>query len=94
MGFGFQRNDRFEITFCIISRNVGPFRGKLLHYRPLNKGHIIFIGRYNIIRVLLRCFFNELKKRYRLLHAIDDEAAIKYFVAAMFRIYLRKAEHL
>src|SRR5690606_18530087 len=88
MGFRLQRDDSVDLTgfekVCLMLR----IRSKLLHFWSADKGHIVFVRRSNPVRVLLRSFFDQLKKRLRLLFPIDDKGTIEDLVAAVLGVYL------
>ena len=42
---------------------MGTMRIELLHTRAFNESYIIFISRYDIVRILLACFFDHLEQR-------------------------------
>lgn len=57
MGFGFQGDNTLDVLYL---EEVGlgvVCRGKLLDNRTFGKGNIIFIGRYNLVRIFLSGFF-------------------------------------
>ena len=83
MCFGFQRDNAlyfldFEIVTCAL---VG--RCKLLNDRALGKSYVVFIGRKNLIGVLLGGLFNHVEKRRLLFFAVNYKLTTEYFVATM-----------
>ena len=56
---------------------------KLLYYRALCKGYVIFIRRDYLVGILLCCTLNHLEKRRGHLLPVDDECSAKDFVTAV-----------
>ena len=52
MCFRFQRDHSLDVFNCEIIRFVAALRSKLFYDRTIVEGHIIFISRYQFIRVL------------------------------------------
>ena len=69
-------------------------RGKLLDHRAGIESHIVLVGRYQAVGVVLRCLLDELEERALFLLSVDDKHAVEDFVAAVLRVYLRETEHL
>ena len=91
---GFDRNHALEILDAIVIRRIRRRGGELLHHGTLQESAVIFISRYDTTRVGLCRLFNQAEEGRRHLFAVDDEQAVENLVPAMFRIDLRKAEHL
>ena len=94
MGFGFQGDNTLDVLYL---EEVGlgvVCRGKLLDNRTFGKGNIIFIGRYNLVRIFLSGLFNHLEEGRFLLHSVDDKCAAENFVTAVLGVDLRKTEYL
>ena len=94
VGFGFQGDNTLDVLYL---EEVGlgvVCRGKLLDNRTFGKGNIIFIGRYNLVRIFLSGFFYHLEEGRFLLHSVDDECAAENFVTAVLGVDLRKTEYL
>ena len=94
MGLSLQRDDALNVLHAepVGSRLVG--RSKLLHHGTLCKGHVVLVGRQDLVGVLLCGFLNHGKEaRFHLL-AVDDERAAEDLVAAVLRVNLGEAEDL
>ena len=66
---------------------------ELLDDGSFAKGNVILIGRYDVVRVLLRCPLYHLEKGGLFLFAVDDECAAEYLMAAVLAVYLGKSEY-
>ena len=67
-------------------------RGKLLDDGSFGKGHVILVGGYDFVGILLGGLLDHLEEGRLLLLAVDDERAAEYLVAAMLGVNLCKAE--
>ena len=94
VGFSFQRKHRFNIGYLEIVWFILGIRGKLFNDRSLYKGAIILVGRDHVVGIGCSGAFDQLEQGGFFLLAVDDKGAIEYFVPAMFRVYLGKAEDL
>ena len=69
-------------------------RSKLLDDGPLCKSHIILVGRYYAIGILVCGTLNHCKERRWHLLAVDNECTTENLMATVLRVYLSKAEYL
>ena len=93
MGFGFQGDNTLDVFYL---EEVGfgvVCRCKLLDNRTFGKGYVVFVGRYNLVRILLGGFLNHLEEGRFLFHSVDDKCTAEDFVAAVLGIDLCKAEY-
>ena len=66
---------------------------ELLYNGAFGKGHIVLVGRDDMMGVLLGGLLDHLEEAAFLLFAVDDEGAAENLVAAVFAVDLCKAEH-
>ena len=93
MGFGFQGNNALDV-FYLEEVGLGVVcRCKLLDNRTFGKGYVVFVGRYNLVRILLGGFLNHLEEGRFLFHSVDDKCTAEDFMAAVLGIDLCKAEY-
>ena len=94
MRFGLERNHRLDIVNVKETGRIGLRRRELFYHRPFDKGHVVLVGRYELVGILGRGLLDQLEKGTFLLYPIDDEHAVENLVAAMLGIDLGEAEHL
>ena len=94
MSLGFKADNTLYVThFEVITRAV-VLGSKLFDDRSFSKRHIIFIGRNDMMGILVSRFLYHLEEGRLFLLAIDDKCAAKYLVPAVFTIDLSKAKDL
>ena len=69
-------------------------RSKLLDDRPLREGHVVLVGRENLVGVLVGGLLDHIEKRRLHLLAVDDKLSAEDLVAAVLRVDLCKTENL
>ena len=94
MRLGFEADNALYVThFEVIARAV-VLRSELLDDWSLSKRHIIFIGRNDVMGILLSRFLYHLEERRRFFLAIYDKCSAKDLVPAVFTINLSEAKDL
>ena len=88
MRFRLKRKYRLEGLHLVEIRLIRALRCQLFHGSPFDKSHIVLIGRDNTIGVSLGGFFDQLKKRRRLLLSVYDKSTIEYLMATVFGVDL------
>ncbi len=94
MGLGLQRDDALDVLHLEVVARRLVLRCELLHHGALGEGHIIFIGRQNLVGVLLRGLLDHLEEARLHLLAVDDECPAEDLVAAVLAVDLCEAEDL
>ena len=94
VGLGLERDNALDILDHEVVARALVCRSKLLHNRSLREGHIIFIGRQDMMRILLGSLLDHGKQRRGHLLAVNYKGSAEYLVAAMLRIDLSEAKHL
>ena len=94
VGLCLQRDDALDVlnTEIVARRLVGW--GKLLYNRTLCEGDIIFIGRENLVGILLRGLLDHRKETRLHLLAVDDKGTTEYLMTAVLGVDLGKTEYL
>ena len=69
------------------------FRGKLFHHGAFGESHVVFVGRNDFMRILLRGLLDHGEERRRHFFAVDDKRAAENLVSAVFRVDLGEAKH-
>ena len=69
-------------------------RSELLYYRSLRECHIIFIGRNNVVWVLLGGLLNHLEQGRLFLFTVDDEGSTENLMTTVLRVNLGETEDL
>ena len=92
MSLGLQRNHALDILHLeeIACSLVG--RSKLLDDRTLREGHVVLVGRENLVGVLVGGLLDHIEKRRLHLLAVDDKLSAEDLVAAVLRVDLCKAK--
>ena len=88
MGLGLEGDHALHLLHLEPVAGRLVFGGKLLHHRSLRKGHVVLIGRQNLIGVLLGGALDHREEARLLLLAVDDEGTTENLVAAMLRVNL------
>ena len=86
-------DDTLDITDDEIVAGRMVSRSKLLHNGSLGKGHVILVGRYNLVGILLGRTFNHGEEAAGHLLSVDDKGAAEDLMAAVLAIDLREAEN-
>ena len=83
MGFGFQANHTLNIANDKVVACGMILGGKLLYDGTFGKGHIILIGRDDVMRILLSRALYHLEETAFHLFSVDNEGSAKYLMTAM-----------
>ena len=68
-------------------------RSELLYHRTFGKGHIVLVGRDDLVRVFLGSLLDHLEEgRFHFL-SVDDECSTEDFMTAVFRVDLGETEY-
>ena len=94
MRFGLDGDDALDVLHAEVAGGGVVGGCELFHHGTFGKGHVVLVGRDDVVRVLLRCLFYHGEERRGHLLSVDDEGATEDFVAAVFGVDLGKAEHL
>ena len=65
----------------------------MFDHRTFVESHIIFIGGNQFVRVLRRCFLDQVKERTFFLFSVDNKCTAEDFVTAVLRVHLCKTVH-
>ena len=94
MRLSLQRDDALDVLYAEPVARALVLRCKLLNDRSLGKCHIIFIGRKNLVGVLLRGLLDHREERTLHLLAVDDKGSAEDLMTAVLRVDLCEAEDL
>ncbi len=92
MGLSLEGDDTLDVLHLEVIACGLVGWGELLDDRTLCESHIIFIGRENLVRVLLGGLLDHVEKRRLHLLAVDDKLTAEDLVAAVLRVDLSETE--
>ena len=94
MRLSLQRDHTLDILHLEVVARALILRGKLLHNRTLCESNIIFIGRKNLVGILLGGLLDHREEGTLHLLAVDDKGATEDLMTTVLRVDLGKAEDL
>ena len=89
-----QRDNTLDLLYTEPVTRTLVCRSELLNNRSLRESHIVFIGREDLMRMLLRGFLNHREQAALFLLTIDDEGAAEDLMTTVLRVDLCKTEDL
>ena len=89
-----QRDDTLDVLHLEIVRLRVVCRSELLDDGSFGKGHIVLVGRYDFIGILLGGLLNHLEEGRFLLFSVYDECTAENLVTAVLRVNLGETEDL
>ena len=94
MCFGLDADDTLDILDDKIVAGGLILRRKLLDDRSFGKSHVVFVGRDNLVRILLCGPLDHREEAAGHFLSVDDEGAAENLVAAMLAVDLCETEDL
>ena len=94
MCFGLDADDTLDILDDKIVAGGLILRRKLLDDRSFGKSHVVFVGRDNLVRILLCGPLDHCEEAAGHFLSVDDEGATENLMAAMLTVDLCEAEYL